>query len=118
MAGIAGKALGAIISKFKCLKNVSFNTFSKMYNANVVPIVDYSSNVWGYANYDLCVKVQYRAIRYFLGVYPKAPLLGLEGDMGWQNCKIRYLFCYYKIVEWTNQDESRQINKNNIYLGL
>ncbi len=29
-----------------------------MYQANVVPIVDYSSSVWGYANYDFCVKVQ------------------------------------------------------------
>ncbi len=40
-----GRVLGAIISKFKCLKNVGFNTFSKMYAANVVPIVDYSSSV-------------------------------------------------------------------------
>ncbi len=68
---LAGRALGAIISKFKCLKNVGFNTFSKMYQAIVVPIVDYSSSVWGYVNYDFCVKVQYRTIRYFLGVNPK-----------------------------------------------
>ncbi len=74
LAGAAGRALDAIISKFKCLKNVGFNTFSKMYQANVVPIVDYSSSVRGYANYDFCVKVQYRAIRYFLGVNPKGLL--------------------------------------------
>ncbi len=30
LAGAAGRALGAIISKFKCLKNVGFNTFNKM----------------------------------------------------------------------------------------
>ncbi len=89
LAGAAGRALGAIISKFKCLKNVGFNTFSQLYQANVVPIVDYRSSVWGYANYDFCVKVQHRAIRYFLGVHPKTPLLGLEGDMGWENCKVR-----------------------------
>ncbi len=82
--------MGAIISKFKCLKNVAFNTFSKIYQANVVPIVDYSSSVWSYANCDYCVKVQYRAIRYFLGVHPKAPLLDLEGDMGWENFKGKY----------------------------
>ncbi len=97
MAGIAGKALGAIISKFKCLKNVSFNTFSKMYNASVVPIVDYSSNVWGYANYDLCVKVQYRAIRYFFGVHPKASLLHVEGDMGWDNCKVWHFLAIIRL---------------------
>ncbi len=46
LAGASGRALGAIISKFKCLKNVGFNTFNKMYQANVVPIADYSSSVW------------------------------------------------------------------------
>ncbi len=48
LAGAAGRALAAIISKFKCLRNVGFNTFSKIYKANVVSIVDYSSSVWGY----------------------------------------------------------------------
>ncbi len=97
MAGAAGRALGAIISKIKCLKNVVFNTFSKMYQANVVPIVDYSSSVWDYANYDFCVKVQYGAIIYFLGVHPKAPLLGLEGHMGWENCKVRHLLAIIRL---------------------
>ncbi len=83
LAGAAGRALGVIVSKFKCLRNVGFNTFSKIYQANVEPIVDYSSSVCSYANYDFYVKVQYRAMRYFLGAHPKATLLGLEGDMGW-----------------------------------
>ncbi len=86
-----------IISKFKCFKDVGFNTFSKMYQANVVPIVDYSSSVWGYANYDFCVEVRYRAMRYFLGVYPKAPLLGLEGDMGSENCKVRHFLAIIRL---------------------
>ncbi len=101
LAGAAGRALGAIISKFKCLKNVSFKTFSKMYQVNVVPIVDYSSSVWGYANYDFCVKVQYRAIRYFLGVHPNAPLLGPEGDMVWENCKVRHFLAIIRL--WNKQ---------------
>ncbi len=50
------RALGAIISHFKCLQKEGFNTFSKMYQAIVVPIEDYSSSVWCYANYDICVK--------------------------------------------------------------
>ncbi len=90
LAGAAGRALGAIISKFKCLKNIDFNTFSKMYQANVIPIVDYSSS-------DFCVKVQYRAIRYFLGVHPKAPLLGLEGDMVWENCNVRHILAIIRL---------------------
>ncbi len=38
-----------------------------MYQANVVPIVDYILSVWGYANYDFCVKVQHRDVRYWGG---------------------------------------------------
>ncbi len=34
-------------------------------------------------------KIQFRAIIYYLGVHPKTPLLALEGDMGWNSCKIR-----------------------------
>ncbi len=60
-------------------------------------IVDYSLSVWGYANYDFCVKVQYRAIRYFLGVHPKAPLLGLEGDMARENCKVRHVWAIIRL---------------------
>ncbi len=58
-----------------------------MYKANVVPIVGYSSNVWGYASYDFGIKVHYRAISYFLGIHPKAPLQGLEGDIVWETIK-------------------------------
>ncbi len=48
-------------------------------------------------NYDFCVKVQYRAIRYFLRVHPEAPLLGLEGDMGWENCKVRHFLTIIRL---------------------
>ncbi len=68
-----------------------------MYQANVVSIVDYSSSVWGYANYDFSVKVQYRAIRYFLGVHPKAPLLGLKGGIGWENCKVKHFLAFIRL---------------------
>ncbi len=97
MAGAAGRALGASISNFKCFKNVGFNTFSKMCQANVVPIIDYSLSLRGYANYDFCVNVQCRAIRYLLGVHPKAPLLGLEGDMWWKNCKVRHILAIIRL---------------------
>ncbi len=68
-----------------------------MYQANVIPIVNYNSSVWGYAKYDLCLKVQYRAIRYFLGLHPKAPLLGLEWDMGWENCRVRLFWAIIRL---------------------
>ncbi len=69
-----------------------------MYQANIVTIADYSSSVCGYANYDFCVKVQYRAIRYFFGVHPKAPLLDLEGDMGLQNSKVKHFLAIIRLL--------------------
>ncbi len=41
LSGVAGRALGAVISEFKWLKNVGFNTFDKMFQISVVPIIDY-----------------------------------------------------------------------------
>ena len=90
MSAAAGRALGTVISKFKVLKNVGYQTFYKMFHSNVVPIIDYSSGVWGFKCADAGNKIQYRAIRYYLGVHPKTPLLALEGDIGWQSCKTRH----------------------------
>ncbi len=87
LARVASRALGAIISKFKKLKNVGYKTFNKMYHSQVLPITDYGSGVWGYRNSLSSNKIQLREIQYFLGVHPKKPLLTLEGDMGWKSCR-------------------------------
>ena len=89
LSGAAGRALGGIISKFKMLKNVGFNSFSKLYHSGVVPVMDYCAGIWGYKNFDSCNRIQQRALRYYLGVHQKAPLLALEGDTGWVNSTIR-----------------------------
>ena len=89
LAGAAGRALGGVISKFKALKNVGYHTFYKMFHSSVVPIIDYASGVWGYKNSNAGDKIQFRAVRYYLGVHLKAALLALEGDIGWNTCKMR-----------------------------
>ncbi len=108
LTGAAGRALGSVISKFKALKNTAYNTCFKMYHSYVVPIMDYGSGVWGYDNSEAGDKVQFRAIRYYLGIHPKTPLLALEGDMGWNSCKIRQ--CINMIRLWNrliNMDENK-----------
>ncbi len=69
---------------------MGFKTFDKMYHTSVVPIIDYGSGIWGYKHYAEGDKTQFRAIRYFLGVHSKAPLLALEGDMGCISCQTRH----------------------------
>ena len=52
-------------------------------------IVDYCSDVWGYGRFEICNKIHNRAIRYFLGVHSKVPILAIQGDMGWVSPKYR-----------------------------
>ncbi len=64
LASAAGIALGEIISKFKSFKNAGFNTFSKMYNSHVIPIMDYSSGIWSYSKSEEGDNIQNRPTRY------------------------------------------------------
>ncbi len=45
LAGAAGRALGAVISKFKSFRNDGYNAFSIMYELHVVPVIDHSAGV-------------------------------------------------------------------------
>lgn len=78
-----GRALGAIISKMQNYKDVGFKTYSKMYYSCVVPVTDYCSSIWGFKCYNKIDMTQNKAIRYFMGVHKFAPLLAINGDMGW-----------------------------------
>ncbi len=44
-------------------------------------------------------KIQFRAIRYYLGVHPKTPLPALEGDMGWNFCNLKATYKYDTSME-------------------
>ena len=48
LADAAGRALGAVLSKFRKLKNIRFLTFTKLFHAMVIPVMDYSAGVWGF----------------------------------------------------------------------
>jgi len=79
----AGRALGSIISKVHHLKHFGFNSYTKLYNSCVIPIMDYCSSIWGYKQQQSIDNVQNRALRYFLGVHRFTPTLALTGDSGW-----------------------------------
>ncbi len=44
--------------------------------------MDYCAGVWGYGKHSSWSFIQNRALRCFLGVHQKAPILALEGDIG------------------------------------
>ena len=78
-----GRALGAMISKIHSCKDKGYNTYSKLFNSCVAPVIDYCSGVWGFKQFNKIDTVQNRAIRYFLGVHRFTPLLAINGEMGW-----------------------------------
>ncbi len=83
MAGLRGRALGPICLKFCKLKGLGYNTYTKMYEAGVTPILHYCRWVSGYTNYGKIDIIQNRAIRFYLGAHAFAPNLAVNGDMGW-----------------------------------
>ena len=47
LADAAGRALGAVIGKTKQFRDLGFNTFSKLVNSGVTPVLNYGSEILG-----------------------------------------------------------------------
>ena len=43
----ASRALGLLISKFKCLGGMPFNVYTKLYDTMVWPVLSYGAAIWG-----------------------------------------------------------------------
>ena len=114
----AGRALGGIISKFRTLKNVGYNTFKKLYDSGVRPILEYSSGVWGYIKSKEIEQIQYRAFRYFLGVNRFCPIAGMQGDMGWVSHNLERYVNMVRFWNRINLMDDNRLTKKNIQLGL
>ena len=90
LSASAGRALGFLRYKLRFLKECRCATFTKLYSSCVCPIMDYASGVWGVKSFDCLEQVQYRALRYFLGVHKFTPIDVLTGDSGWLSCFSRH----------------------------
>ena len=88
-----------VIAKFKNLKHCTYKTFNKLFNCEVLQILDYSVGVWGSKEYKKINNVEIRAMRFFLGVYKYTPILGIEGEMGWEQTSLRKYMLYAQFME-------------------
>ena len=84
-----GRALGCIINKMRDIKDLGYQTFTKLYENYVASIVDYGCEVWGVNDFRKCDVIHNRAIRFYLGVHRYAPTLAFKADIGWMNPKDR-----------------------------
>ena len=104
----ATRALGSVLNKFRSLKNMGFQSYTKLFDACVTPVLDYASEVWGFKDYNSSERVKINALRYFFGVHKFAAHQALYGDSGWipgyidRRCNMVRL--WNRLV---NMDESR-----------
>ena len=112
LADSSGRALGSIIGKFKALGNVGYNTFSKLFDAGVVPVMDYAAGVWGLRETKHGDKVRNRAARYFLGVHRFAALSAMDGDIGWTSTACRRKIDALRLFNrFVDMSEDRTVKK-------
>ncbi len=89
LANAAGRALGAVIGKTRCLKELGFKTYNKLFETGVLPILEYGSEIWGYRLYKCSEGIQEKAIRYFLALHRFTPIPELRGEVGWMSTRGR-----------------------------
>ena len=81
LSDASGRALGAVTSRYYSVNGLHYDTYSKLYNNLVVPVMDYSSAIWGYKDYNKNNTVQHRAMRTFLGVGKYTAIPALYGEL-------------------------------------
>ncbi len=62
-------------------QNAGFNIF-KMYYSHVIPVMDYSSDIWGFQTMREWDKFQHRAARYYLGVHQEPSIFAIVVNIG------------------------------------
>ena len=75
-----GKA--SLISKYYVYRNFCYNVFTHLFNTCISLIMLSGSEACGYNKFKKCDQIQYRAMRFFLGVHKYAPIFRIQGDMG------------------------------------
>ena len=74
------------------MKDTGYVTYTKLFDAGVLSILNYGAEVWGHGKYPKCDLVMNKAMRHFLGVHKFAPTAAVQGDMGWMSLKFhRYI---------------------------
>ncbi len=101
---IAGsRALGALINQFRHIATPWYKSYKHLFEAKIIPILTYSSGIWGYKSCPQLESVMNRCLRYFAGAPKKSPLVGLDGLFGWmrvqQHMALEMVRYYNRLVK-------------------
>ena len=112
----AGRALGSVISKFKYMKDMGFQTYSTLFETCINPILNYGSEIWGVNDYQCCDRIETRALKFYLGLHRYASNVAVIGECGWINTKYHR---WLNICRFWNRlvttDKSRLVYKLFLY---
>jgi hypothetical protein len=111
LAASASRALGVVISKFKCVGGTNFDTYSKLFDSFVTPILEYGSGVWGIDEFSSINSVFFRAGRFFLGVGKYAPNNATLGDLAWDTPFVRQMQCVTRLWSRLSKMDNDRIPK-------
>ena len=87
------KSLSSIIGKYNVYGNFTYDMYSQLYDACVIPTMLYGADVVGYIHPSNFEKIQKRALRFFMGVHNSIPIQAMMGDMGWTDIYIKEVLC-------------------------
>ena len=111
------KAVCCLGRIFRNCKEISSSTFFKIFDSKVLPILLYSSEIWGYQRLDNIERVHMLACKRFLGVPMKTPNKMVYSELGryplYINTSIKCIKYWFKVL----QMEPRRI-PNQAYLML
>jgi hypothetical protein len=62
LSDAANRGLGSLINKYKHINGLGFNTYTKLFNCGVAPILDYCSEIWGFKYFKETDNIQNKAI--------------------------------------------------------
>ena len=82
IAKSASRGLGSIINKVREYSDLNFDSFNKLFKATIEPILDYGCEIWNLKGFKIIDDIQFRAMRYFMGINKFAPLVGIQGKTG------------------------------------
>ncbi len=110
LSSSATRALGAIINKHLSV-NFDYNTFTKLFNTCVIPVLHWCCGVWGFKQYKQIENVFNNAMRVYLCVNSKTPIAGLIGDMAWLNARILRYKSILKLWNRIMKMENKRLTK-------
>lgn len=84
----ARRAFGRIISVFKKLKNMGYETYESLYESNILSIANYSSAIWGFKEHQGSRILFNKVGRFYLGTHTFMPTAALYLELDWLKNRI------------------------------